>query len=83
MIRVSSLEGSGGGGEVKLIHSVELMKKFGAEYVVVPRLQETRFERHITLKPVTRPEYMHLLHDPSYRIVYQNDRVLVLELVGS
>jgi hypothetical protein len=32
------------------------------------------------LKPITRPEYMHLLDDPSYRMVYQNDRVIILEL---
>jgi len=83
VIRISSLKGSGGGERVKLVHSVDLMKKFDARYVVIPRLQETRFKRGIELKPVTKPEYMHLLSDPSYRIAYQNDRVIILKLVKS
>ena len=80
-IKLSALEGVGGGGEVRLVHSTDLMKKFGARYIVIPRLQEAIFKRYIILKPITKPEYMHLLSDPSYRIVYQNEKVIILELV--
>jgi hypothetical protein len=82
IIKISPLEQPQGGTEVKIVHSRELMKEFNARYVVIPRLQDSGFKRYITLKPITRPEYMHLLYDPSYRVVYQNDRVIILEFAG-
>jgi len=82
MISFSSMEGSSGAGEAELVHSGDLMRKYGARYIVVPRIQEQKFKDHISLKPVTKPEYMHLLSDPRYRIAYQNERVIILELAG-
>jgi hypothetical protein len=80
IIEISSLGRALARAEVKLVHSRELMKEFNARYIIIPRLQESSFKRYIMLKPITRPEYMHLLDDPSYRMVYQNDRVIILEL---
>ena len=82
MISFSSIEGSSGAGETELVHSGDLMRKYGARYIIVPRIQEERFKGRISLKPVTKPEYMHLLSDPRYRIAYQNERVIILELAG-
>ena len=82
IIKISPSEEPPSSKEVKLVHSRELMKEFNARYVVIPRLQDSDFKRYVTLKPATRPEYMHLLNDPSYRIVYQNDRVMILEFAG-
>jgi hypothetical protein len=82
IIQISPLDAKPVRTEVKLIHSSELIKEFNARYVVIPRLQDSGFKRYITLHPTTRPEYMHLLKDPSYRIVYQNERVIILEFIG-
>lgn len=80
IIEVSVSEKQQTGREVKLINSRDLMREFNVNYIVIPRIQDSKFERYITLKPVTRPEYMHLLHNPNYKIVYQNSRAIVLEL---
>lgn len=80
VISFSSTVGSGGAGEVELINSKDLMGKYGVLYIVVPRIQETKFRSYISLEPLTKPEYMHLLTDQSYKIVYQNERVIILEL---
>lgn len=80
-ITLSSSEKNQVVGEVKLINQKSLLKHYNAKYIVVPRLQETQVKRNILLKPVTKPEYMHLLDDPSYQIVYENDRVIILEFL--
>jgi hypothetical protein len=67
--------------EVKLWKSKSLLKDFNAKFIVVPRLQETQLKSNIQLKPLTKPEYMHLLGDPSYRIAYENERVIILEFI--
>ena len=81
VIMLSSSEKTSTIGEVRLIHSKNLLKHYNAKYIVVPRLQETQASRNIQLKPFTRAEYMHLLDDPSYQIVYENDRVIILEFL--
>jgi hypothetical protein len=80
-ISLSSAEEYHSKEEANLINSKSLLKDFNAKFIVVPRLQETQLKRNIQLKPLTKPEYMHLLSDPSYRITYENERVIILEFI--
>jgi hypothetical protein len=80
-ISLSSAEEYHAKEEANLLNSKSLLKDFNAKFIVVPRLQETQLKRNIQLKPLTKPEYMHLLGDPSYRIAYENERVIILEFI--
>ncbi|MEM2704485.1 MAG: hypothetical protein QXR45_15160 [Candidatus Bathyarchaeia archaeon] len=68
---------------VQVIRAADVLKSFGAKYIVIPRIQAEKPYRNVSLEPITIPEYMHLLHDPNYRIVYQNARVIILEFQES
>ncbi|MEM2291864.1 MAG: hypothetical protein QXX41_01150 [Nitrososphaerota archaeon] len=73
---LSSEEVAGG---AKIIHARDIIRTTGAKYIVIPRIQNPRLHENIPLTPQTRPEYMHLLHNKFYRIIYQNAKVIVLE----
>ncbi|MEM1559975.1 MAG: hypothetical protein QXP57_07170 [Nitrososphaerota archaeon] len=69
-------------GSVKVIRSADILKEVGGQYIVIPRIQHVKpHNRYISLEPITKHEYLHLLHDPAYIVVYQNERVIILKMV--
>jgi len=58
----------------------EIMNEMRVEYVVLPKIQDAKPRRDISLDTLTRPEYMHLLNSPLFNKVYENERVIILRL---
>jgi hypothetical protein len=59
----------------------DVVRQFNISYVVIPRVSEVSPSGMIPLKLLSLPLYNHLLQDPGLRVVYQNPKVIILQVL--
>ncbi len=67
-------------GEVESYGWGEIASIFGVDYVVIPRKFEASVEGPLKLERQSIEYYDHLLRDPNLSVVYENKRVLILQV---
>jgi len=68
-------------GTVVAIDRNEILKEFRVSYIAIFRNSTVQPGGVIPLKPRSLPAYEHLLHDPALTVVFENSRVIILQLI--
>jgi hypothetical protein len=59
----------------------DIIREFNISYVVIPRNSTVQAGGVIPLKLLSLPPYNHLIDDPALTVVFENSRVIILQVI--
>jgi len=71
---------SKGSGTIVAVDRDDIIREFNISYIVIPRNSTVQAGGVIPLKLLSLPAYNHLIDDPALTVVFENSRVIVLQV---
>jgi len=59
----------------------DLIRQFSISYIVIPRNSTVQSGGEMPLELRSLPVHDHLLNDPDLRVVFENSRIIILQIV--